>query len=219
MITHIITRFSILDYDFKGYILTKKLDKDTYYKKLFSSERLDYKFKSFEMITLPSILNQTNQNYIWHIYTSEYLPDVYKEKLMNLTNQHKSICVYYIKSHKEFNKIKFDSDYCTMRLDDDDGLSSNFIENLQKYKNKINTIISHPNGKSVTIQNDKVIIGKKIQYKLVALGLCAIGMNIYHCGAHTKVAEKHNVIYDDAPDMYLINASIHCDSSRKFVPS
>jgi hypothetical protein len=216
MITHIITRFSILDYDFKGYKLTTKLDKDTYYKTLFSSERLDYKFKSFEMITLPSILNQTNQNYIWHIYTSEYLPNVYKEKLMNITNQHKSIRVYYIKSFKEFNNITFNDDYCTMRLDDDDGLSPQFIENLQQYKNKSNTIISHPNGKYVTIQDDKVVIGKTVSLPNCALGLCAIGMNIHECGNHTKVAEKFSVIYDNTPDMYMINANIHCDSSRKF---
>jgi hypothetical protein len=216
MITHIITRFSILDYDFKGYYLTQKLDKDTYYKMLFSSKRLDYKFRSFEIITLQSILNQTNQNYIWHIYTSEYLPDVYKEKLMNLTNQHKLIRVYYIKDFKEFNTIKFDSDYCTMRLDDDDGLSPQFIENLQKYKKNINTIISHPNGKMVTIQNDKVVIGKKVSLPNCALGLCAIGMNIYHCGVHTKVGKRFSVIYDNTPDMYLINSSIHCDSLRKF---
>jgi hypothetical protein len=217
MITHIITRFSIMDYDYKWYKLRRQIDKDTYCKSLFSSERLDYKFKSFEIITLPSILNQTNQNYIWHIYTSEYLPDIYKEKLLNITNQHKSIHVYYIKSFKEFNKINFGSDYCTLRLDDDDALSPRFIENLQKYKNKINTIISHPNGKLVTIQNDKVVIGKKVSQPNCAMGLCAIGMDIYSCGNHMKVAEKFSVIYDDTPDMYLVNASIHCLTSRKFV--
>lgn len=218
MITHIITRFSIFDFNFKGYRITKELDKDTYYNQLFSSERLNHKFKVFEKITLASILNQTNQNYIWHIYTSEYLPENYKLKLKDLTMSHKSIRVYYIKSFKEFNKILFDSEYCTIRIDDDDGLSPYFIENLQKYKNDINTIISHQNGNYVTITNDELVIGEQILYPNIALGLCAIGMNIYTCGNHVKIATKFKVIYDNAPNMYLVNADDNCDTKRKFVP-
>ena len=57
MIVYFITRFSIFDYDFKGYKLTKNLGiEDKSY--LFSKERLDYKFDSFEKITLPSIVSQ-----------------------------------------------------------------------------------------------------------------------------------------------------------------
>jgi hypothetical protein len=218
MITHIITRFSILDYDFKGFWISKKIDKETYSERLFSSKRLDYKFTSFEKITLPSILNQTNQSYVWHIYASEYLPEIYKKKLMELTKPHASIHIYYIKTFKEFNTLHFEDNYCTMRLDDDDGLSPNFIENLQKYKNERNTIVSCPNGNHVKIENDQVVIGEKIISPNAALGLCAIGMNIYHCGNHMKVAEKFKVIYDNTPKMFLLNANENCDTERKFVP-
>jgi len=219
MITHIITRFSILDFDYKGYNMTQKLEKETYYKKLFSTERLNYKFKSFEKITLPSILKQTNQNYVWHIYTSEYLSENYKTKLIEMTIPYTSIHVYFIKTFKEFNNLKFDSNYCTMRLDDDDGLSPDFIENLQKYKNEHNTIISYPNGNRATIVNDEVIIGKEISWPNIALGLCAIGMNIYECGNHTKLKERFKVIYDNTPNMFLLNCNVNCDTTRTFIPA
>ena len=132
---------------------------------------------------------------------------------------HTFIHVYYIKSFKEFNTISFDSTYCTIRLDDDDGLSPNFIENLQKYKNKHGTIISYPNGKYVTIENNELVMGKEISKRNNAQGLCAIGMNIYACGNHANVAERFKVIYDNTPNMYLLNSSIHCDSARSFVPA
>jgi hypothetical protein len=75
----------------------------------------------------------------------------------------------------------------------------------------------------VTLNNkscDKIISGKKISRLNNAQGLCAIGMNIYSCGNHTKVAEKYKVIYDNAPDMYLVNCDEqYTDTKRKFVES
>jgi hypothetical protein len=229
MLSYILTRFSIFDYNFKGYEITRNNSEEEYYDVLFSPKRLNYKFNFFEKITLPSILNQTNKNYIWNIYTSEYLPEEYKNKLIELTSPYKEINVYYIKSFKCFYKSiasitkNAEFKYCTIRLDDDDGLSDNFIENLQKYKKRDKVIISHPNGTMVTLNNkscDKIISGKKISRLNNAQGLCAIGMNIYSCGNHTKVAEKYKVIYDNAPDMYLVNCDEqYTDTKRKFVES
>jgi len=225
MLTYITTRFSIFDYNFKGYEMTRNNSKDECYKQLFSSKRLNYKFKAFEKITLPSILNQTNKNYIWNIFTSEYLPEKYKNRLIKLTRPYKKIHIHYVKSFKCFfrnatNLTKNNTfKYCTIRLDDDDGLSANFIENLQKYKNKDKTIISHPKGTIVTIKDNKVVLGQKISRPNNAQGLCGIGMNIYSCGNHNKVAEKFTVIYDYTPNMYVVNCDEHCDTKRKFVES
>jgi hypothetical protein len=226
MLSYILTRFSIFDYNFKGYEITRNNSKEEYYDLLFSPKRLNYKFNFFEKTTLPSILNQTNKSYIWNIYTSEYLPEEYKNKLIELTSPYKEINVYYVESFKCFYKsitniIKNAKvKYCTIRLDDDDGLSDNFIENLQKYKTIDKVIISHPNGTMVTIKDDKVISGKKVSRLNNAQGLCAIGMNIYSCGNHTKVVEKYRVIYDNNPDMYLVNCDEeYTDTKRKFVDS
>ena len=51
----------------------------------------------------------------------------------------------------------------------------------------------------------------------IAVGLCAINMNIYDCGNHTKVHNKYSVIYDKTPDMYYINCGEFCYSGRKFI--
>lgn len=218
MKVYIITRFSIFDHDWKGYVMTKTLGIEKYKSYLFSKQRLDYKFNSFEKITLPSIVSQTDDNYIWEIYTSEYLPIEYKNRLLASTNKYKNIKVFFVNSFKEFfNKCeKNDDKYCTVRLDDDDGLNKDFVKTLQKYKDKTKEIISFPLGKKCTISNNKIIYGKNINIKHIALGLCAIDMNIYHCGDHTKLHNKFKVRLDMTPDMYLLNCSEFCDSKRRF---
>ena len=218
MLVYIITRFSILDFNFKGYRLTRKNSKDAqdYKNKLFAKNRLDYKFNSFEKITLPSIINQTNQNYVWEIYTSKFLPEEYKERLIKLTKPYNKIKIYFIESFKDFNKSeKTTGKYCTVRLDDDDGLNKNFVKILQQYKNHKNVIVSFPHGQKITIQNNEIIYGVKMEYKKNAFGLCAIDMNIYNCGEHTRVDKNFKVIYNNAPDMYFANCSEFCDTKRK----
>ena len=217
MLTYIITRFSICDYEKKSFVDTRNLTELEYKEKIFNSDRLDYKFKSFELVTIPSVLNQTNQNYIWYIYSSIYLPEIYKERLLELTNPHENIICLFIETFKEFNKISYiKSKFCTVRLDDDDGLSKTFIQDLNKYENeKKKTIISFTSGTAFTIDNEKIVYGNKIKSKNNAQGLCAIGYNIYDCGNHTKVHTKYKVIYNDKPNMYILNCSIFCDTARK----
>ena len=210
MLTYIITRFSILDKS------NKKFKSSNI--ELFNKKRLDYKFECFEKMTLPNIINQTNQNYIWYIYSSEYLPDEYKKRLLNLTNKYNKIKCLFIKSFNEFNKINIQQniDYCTIRIDDDDSLCLNFIEKLQIYKENKNKIINFPIGITYTIENNEIIYGKIFNQKNIAVGLCAINMNIYDCGNHMKVHTKYAVIYDETPDMYYINCGEFCNSGRKF---
>jgi len=149
-----------------------------YKETLFNENRLEYKFKSFELITLPSMINQTNQNFIWYIYASIYLPEKYKERLLNLTKNYENIKCLFIESFKEFNKFDYKNmnyKYCTVRLDDDDGLNNTFIEKLNKYENEEkHTFISFQNGIKCTIEGDKVVYGDKVYIPNAAQGLAAI---------------------------------------------
>lgn len=217
MLTYIITRFSIFDENCKFFNIQHS---EQYKKKLFNTIRLDYKFNLFENVTLPSIVNQTNQNFIWYIYASEYMPPYYRIKLCELTKKYKNINCVFIKSFDEFNKFKYiDDKFCTVRLDDDDYLNKDFIEKLNKYKNeKKETIISFPYGNQYvynTLKN-KIIIGKETNYNLIALGLTCIDDNIYR-HSHSKIDfNTKNVILDDSKNMYLIHCGHYCDSGRPF---
>ena len=217
MHTYVITRFSIFDPKYKHFKLTDLTlyNRHGYKSKLFSSRRLDFKFKVFEKVTLPSVINQTNKNYTWYIYTSNILPEKYKTKLLKLTQRFPQIKCKFIQSFNEFTFIPDKlGPYCTVRLDDDDGLNPHFFYNLQKYRHLNGCIISHSHGLKFRLKNGAVELGSPIVYKNIALGLCAIGKNIYDCGHHVKMEETHKVIVDETPNMYYLCYSELCDSKR-----
>ena len=220
MYTYIVTRFSILDYDCPRFQITKNISEEEYKERLFNEERLNTKFKLFENITLPSVVNQTNQNFIWYIYASSFLPKTYKTKLLELIGNNEKIKCVFIHSFKDFCKIKFtDEKYCTVRLDDDDGLNKDFVESLNKYNYvSNNTLITHPFGQLVKLENGELVYGRKIDKskKPPAQGLAAVGMDVYKCGSHGKIQDKYNVIIDKKPDMFVMSCDEHCDTKRIF---
>jgi len=146
MKVYILTRFSIFDPSTKGFKIQRA--SDNYKEKLFNKKRLDAKFSFFEKMTLPSVLNQTYKDWEWHIFTSNELLENYKKKLEQLTSSYTSIKICYIKNFKEFNfkPSSMDKYFCTIRLDDDDGIHSSFFNNLQKYKESKISVVSHVNG-------------------------------------------------------------------------
>lgn len=223
MKSYIITRFSIYDPSYSGFKLTKKKELKQKYKEiLFSDNRLAFKFKIFEMVTLPSIVNQTNQNFEWYIYASTFLYDVYKDKLLNYSKLYPRIKIVFVNNFKEFFEFKelkhldYDKEpFCTIRLDDDDGLCKNFIQILNdKYKHERNKIISFPKGLKFILDNNKIKIGKKKNFPMTAVGLTGIGINIHLCGSHDKVKNYNNVICDNMEDSYLCCTGYWCDSNR-----
>jgi hypothetical protein len=218
MKSYIITRFSIFDINHKKFELNKNRTKKAYMNKLFSPKRLGFKFEVFEKMTLPSVLKQTNTNWEWIIFTSSYLPEEYKKKILDLISPHKQITCKFIESFKEFNfepKNK-EEKFCTLRLDDDDGLAPTFLEKLQIFESKKGSIVTTIRGiKFALDKNKEIIYGCKTSLFCIALGLCAIGMNIYDCGNHTKLKEKYPIKVIRDPDMYyLCSSSNFCDKGR-----
>jgi hypothetical protein len=211
---YIITRFSILDSPTKqGF---RRNNSEDY---LFSKERLDFKFFVFDKITYNSVISQTYTNYKWLIYASAYLPQVYKEKLNTYKNT--NIDIIYVKDFKDMRirrkeVLKDKNNYTTMRLDDDDGISYNFLELLNQYSDQTNKIVSFPNGTRYTVENNNIILGSKISWPKIGLGLTAVGFDIYSAGNHVKVDEKYEVIYDNTENSYFLCCSEFCDSQRKF---
>jgi hypothetical protein len=219
MKSYIITRFSIFGWTKQGFQMTSDVNKEGYRSKLFSPLRLNHKFNVFEKITLPSILNQTNINWEWVIYASTFLPEEYQKRLLELTSPHPKIKCKFIDSFKEFIfEPKKCEDYCTLRLDDDDGLAPTFLEKLQPYAEKKGVIVCHSRGIKFTVdEKNEIIYGKKTRNIGIAVGLCGIGINIYDCGCHgVRLKENYTLINRNDPDMYYLCCSDYCDSKRKF---
>jgi hypothetical protein len=210
---YIITRFSILDSPTKKGFLNNSENH------LFSKDRLDFKFFVFDKMTYSSVINQTYTNYKWLIYASAYLPQVYKEKLNNYQN--KNIDIIYVNDFRDMGIRRKEiltnkNNYTTIRLDDDDGISANFLELLNRHSDKKNKIISFPNGVRYTMQNNNIVFGSKISWPKIALGLTAIEFDIYSAGNHTNVDKKYEVIYDNTENTYYLCCSKFCDTKREF---
>lgn len=222
MIVHFITRFSILDPDFRGFRLSSDYDARRYGQLLFDRRRLDHKFDTFKQITLPSVTAQSHTNWKWIIYTSDLLPPEYAAKLNECVAPYPGIGVRAVRSFAEFFKRSQSYDYgdsfATVRLDDDDGVGPVFVERLQRYAGSPGTVVCFTEGRLVKLTRGRVLVGEAFSEKNSALGLSGIGLNIYNCGRHTDIDSRFPVIYDSTPEMLLLCCSPFTDTRRGFTP-
>lgn len=121
---------------FKHYILTrynkrwKKSDKNGV--KVCDVQWMENRKKLFENITMPSIKNQTNQNFVWLLL---FDPNTDTKWMYNEGNI-KSITDDFI------NYINTDCDYIiTTRLDNDDYLHPEFVNEIQNAFTELPSII------------------------------------------------------------------------------
>jgi len=216
---YIITRFSIADYSCKGFVQTRHLSEAAYLAQVFGPARLDGKFQAFELMTAPSVQAQTQTNYTWLIYTDKRLPQSYKDRLLSLSKKNEKIQIRFVESFQEMNEdvekeIK-DKDCTTLRLDDDDGLAPTFLEHLEPYTYRRGLIVSFPQGKRFSVRNGAVVFTETFRYPLLAIGLAAVGMNVYTCGSHCDLNKTYPVVYDERPDMWYCCASEFQDTKTK----
>lgn len=216
---YFITRFSILtinDNKRKGLRITRNKSYEQYKKELFSPKRLNAKFLLFTKLTYPTILNQKDKNWEWHIYASNELPQPYKNRIKLLCSRDSRIKLFFIKDMSEFNTQKFTGDYATVRLDDDDGLKPDYTRLLQKYKDKKNHVISFQYGIKVGIRNGRLVRQKRIVKRVhIALGLAAINMNIYSFGHHRNLEKDWPILYNNTV-IYYLSYGDHTDSGRTY---
>jgi len=218
-IIYIFTRFSIYDPNSKGFNLIH--DKN-YQEKLFSKQRLDKKFYIFKTLCLPHILEQEYTNWRWYIFISPKLPLYYKCQLIEMIKLYPQINIQEVLHFKEFlsftnNIVNNQNNYITVRLDDDDGLSLEFLDLLCSYSKHKNSIVSFPYGTKVCLNNhNKLIYGKKMHQKNNAFGMAGINFNIFNAGNHCYVHRQYRVIYDMTPNMYYVFCDEMTDTKRKF---
>lgn len=104
---------------------------------------LDYRIKIFKEHTLPSILNQTNQNFKWIIKTTnqEFIKECKDYNNIIIVN---NLEEYFISS-KEWMIMT--------RLDNDNALENNYINEIQKCFNKKEMLIDSKGRRYNYIKN------------------------------------------------------------------
>ncbi len=107
-----------------------------------SEEWLSKRIKIFKRFCLPSILNQTNKNFIWLLYFDANTPDKYKQEIAQLEKENAFIKAVYIENagmlisslNKEIKeRLAPGTEYViTTRMDNDDGLHKDATDVIQR---------------------------------------------------------------------------------------
>ncbi len=108
---------------------------------LYSQDRLEERFRHFEGICLPSLLNQTDPDFTFVILVGDQLPDAYRERLESLVvglkdvrivarppQPHRKVC------QQVLNEARTDikAPCLQFRHDDDDAIALDFVATLKQ---------------------------------------------------------------------------------------
>lgn len=135
------TRFSF--FGRSGWKSAASLDPD----ELFASERLEERFRIFEMMCLPSLLGQDDQDFKWQVLSSSLMPEKYQRRLTELLHDNfgsrakvgfepPAKAGNYFQKYMRRDFVPSDMALQTV-LDDDDGLSSHFVSSAKVQGRKI----------------------------------------------------------------------------------
>ncbi len=117
-----------------------------------SEEWLDKRFKIFESYCLPSVINQTNKNFIWLVCFDIDTPEIYHTIIKNLEHTISNFAPVFVDGFGELEntiqeviqeKLSPNDDFIiTTRIDNDDIIHQDFISTIQSsYVAKHNTLI------------------------------------------------------------------------------
>ena len=151
----IITRFNLKNADW-----TKDKNSGT----ILNKQWLDFRYNLFVKYCLPSLKNQTNQNFIWLVYFDINTPKKYKEINKKISRDFKNFIPVYKASNKLFLK-ELSSDilkvskniynyFITTRIDNDDAFHLNTINVIQnQFSNQERQLINLPLIYSLNLKN------------------------------------------------------------------
>lgn len=120
-----------------------------------SENWLKERFEIFEKYCLPSVTNQSDQNFQWFIYFDKNTPEPYKTKALNYQTQFNKISIFW-ETDPPISKIQAQilekapnqaTTLVTSRLDNDDMIHTNFLETLKK------AVISSEDSKRMEVLN------------------------------------------------------------------
>lgn len=247
----VVMRMSVISKNLKGTWVAGKEDYDQYVKKILNEDRLDKHFYLFENIALESLKNQKgfdiNKDLTLIILTTDLLNFKYREILNQYTKIYPWIKVSYLHencSTNEYNELlvnevinktnstKQGTLFATVRLDDDDALSNQFLSKLYKFLDAkfIGFGYSAPRGSVGFFNENKFETFHVYSSPNIALGLSFINyyaystqkfhskyISIYNLGNHTNIDKLVPVITDGSYLAYLRTRHINSDSDSDFL--
>ena len=157
----LITRFNLKN---PGWDVTKNNET------LLDENWMDERLELFSNFCYPSVINQSNKNFKWLLFFDNSTSEKYRNKIDQILNNHPLIIPFYIDGMPNFQtailnyiaKNANDKDYLiTSRIDNDDCIHKDFINEIQKQFNKQDFLaIDNINGYTMQVE-PTFILGKK----------------------------------------------------------
>ncbi|MFW1808254.1 glycosyltransferase [Acinetobacter ursingii] len=249
---YVVMRLSVISKKNKRNWIAGEGTYEDYVANILNEERLNKHFELFEKVALASLVNQKDfdveNNLTLILLTAEMLPKKYKEKLEYFQNKYSWIKISYLSENCDFsdynsllvNEIKFLTNktktgtlFATVRLDDDDALSHQFLSKLYSYLDPkfIGFGYSAPRGAVGFLEKKGNQYEVFHQYDIfnVALGLSFINyfayttqefhkkwISVYNLGDHSFIDKIVPVITDGSYLAYLRTRHSDSDSDSDY---
>lgn len=213
----------------KSWVIGRESE-ESYKAELFSEKRLKQRQNFFEGVTLPSLvdLNKNRPSDVGlkvFLLTSTLLPEEGSRFLTEVTGSHDFIEVIYLKPEEVDIKAGLvslvegmaDTDiYASVRLDDDDALSSDFIDQMNYYLRPdfSGSVVSLVKGYGCLLaESGEVIDVAEYKWRFGSAGLAYVTKkdkavrtgtySIYQCGDHTKTDNRFPTISDGRRNSFM----------------
>jgi len=183
-----VTRFSVYSPKSSGWNLSSQYSERDYIDNLYSDERLSARFDIFINYSLPIYASYAEKYSYRHIVIySEEMPYVWKEKLYKAASKFPFVClckseegIYDISGFMKKLVQEQAKSSCLVlqfRVDDDDVLSSEYIDELSKYASKsfVGMSVSFGSGIAAKYRENVFTNFRSVRKHFLALGLATVG--------------------------------------------
>lgn len=184
---------------------------------LYHEERIKQRLKIFNAVTRVSMELQTYKNFAWILFTGKGMPKKYIDEIASIPR-----CVIIpVDRREDIIKKRFilNSEFITVRLDDDDALHATYLEKIQHF-NTPKCIVAPMQGRYFTLMDEHTVQTGLPRSNdaincLYSAGCGVSNRNIYKLGGHCTYAEQG---YDrqliPGENMFLQSAGAHTWSDR-----
>jgi Putative rhamnosyl transferase len=201
---------------------------------LYDPRRMERRFFLFENLCLPSIAWQKNQDFRLVILASKIMPDIYKERLAEVTAEVPQIEILYSNEPHVTDALNpriaelvagIDGPTAHFRLDDDDALGWSYTARLEAALalSPLVSAVTYPTGLYLSYQEGVPHLLPEHQ-PCIGIGLAFLNppgtiRNPYQC-QHLKLPQSTPVFSDPVPLAYIHTAHASSDTrgrqARKF---
>lgn len=173
---------------------------------LYNEKKLLFRIKTLKYLTLPSIQNQINKNFIHRIFYSNFIPlhiinqlkDLQKTFFFELIGLERGREAFFNALKNNLNNT-INEIICQMNVDDDDAIAPWLVDYIIKFAPDENCLLTFPLGVLITFENEDSEVLEtlskvsKHNYNCIHLGLtlCSYdGMTTYELSNHTKIKQN-----------------------------